>query len=153
MRAHEQAHAAVGGPYAGHPHYNFTQGPNGVRYATSGHVKIDISPVAGDPAATVRKMDVVRRAALAPANPSPQDRAVAAKATQEGVRARAELARTESVDPLLGKGLGSASGAEPGAEQDANASVTPAGPARVAEDPLVREAGNQTKGGLLDLIA
>ena len=49
VRAHEQAHAAVGGQYAGSPHYDYTRGPNGVSYATSGHVNIDISPVPGDP--------------------------------------------------------------------------------------------------------
>ena len=92
VRAHEQAHAAVGGQYAGSPHYNYTQGPNGVRYADSGHVNIDISPVPNDPQATLEKMQTVARAALAPAEPSPQDRAVAAKANQEAAKARAELA-------------------------------------------------------------
>lgn len=93
VRAHEQAHAAVGGAHAGHPHYDYVRGPNGVRYATSGHVNIDISPVPGDPQATVEKMETVARAALAPAEPSPQDRAVAAKARQQAAQARAELAQ------------------------------------------------------------
>ena len=96
VRAHEQAHASVGGPHAGHPSYSYTRGPNGVRYAQGGQVSIDISPVAGDPQATLEKMQTVARAALAPAQPSAQDRAVAAKANQQAAQARAELARTES---------------------------------------------------------
>ena len=96
VRAHEQAHAAVGGSYAGHPHYQYTQGPNGVRYAVSGHVNIDVSPVANDPQATLEKMQTVARAALAPAEPSPQDRAVAAKANQEAAKARAEIAAQQN---------------------------------------------------------
>ena len=93
VRAHEQAHAAVGGIYAGNPNYQFTKGPNGVRYAHSGHVNIDVGKVPGDPAATLRKMRTVARAALAPAEPSAADRAVAAKANQQAAQATAELAR------------------------------------------------------------
>ena len=115
VRAHEQAHAAVGGAYAGHPQYQFTKGPNGVQYAHSGQVKIDVSPVAGDAAATLKKMQTVARAALAPAQPSPQDRAVAAKANQEAARARAELAQEKSDARQTEKGarvvVGSTSGA------------------------------------------
>jgi len=109
VRAHEQAHASVGGVHAGHPHYELTSGPNGVRYAVGGHVNIDISPVKGDPQATLDKMQQVQRAALAPANPSAQDRAVAAKANAKAAEARAELqktkndARLEEKDPNLAK--------------------------------------------------
>lgn len=95
VRAHEQAHASVGGAHAGHPNYQYTSGPNGVRYASSGHVNIDISPVKGDPQATVEKMRQVHRAALAPVNPSAQDRAVAAKANAQAAEARAELQRSK----------------------------------------------------------
>ena len=98
VRAHEQAHAAVGGAYAGHPHYAYPRGPPGVRYAQSGHVNIDISKVPGDPEATLRKMQVVSRAALAPAEPSAQDRAVAAKANMQAAQARAEIAAERTAD-------------------------------------------------------
>jgi hypothetical protein len=93
VRAHEQAHAAVGGPHAGAPNYQFTEGPNGVRYAESGHVNIDVSAVPGDPNATLKKMQTVARAALAPAQPSSADRAVAAKANAQAAQARVELAQ------------------------------------------------------------
>lgn len=95
VRAHEQAHAAVGGAHAGHPSYQYVRGPNGVRYADSGHVSIDISPVPGRPRETLKKMQTVARAALAPAEPSAQDRAVAAKANRQAAQARAEIARGE----------------------------------------------------------
>lgn len=91
VRQHEQAHAAKGGPYAGSPSYDTVRGPDGASYAVGGEVKIDASPVRGDPEATIRKMEVVKRAALAPAEPSAQDRAVAAQADAQKAQAQAEL--------------------------------------------------------------
>lgn len=93
VRAHEQAHAAVGGAYAGAPTYTFTRGPDGKRYAIGGEVSIDSSPIPNDPEATLRKMELVQRAALAPAEPSAQDRRVAAQAAAQATQARAELAQ------------------------------------------------------------
>lgn len=92
VRAHEQAHAAVGGRYAGAPRYEVERGPNGVPYAVAGSVSIDVAPVPNDPAATLEKMTVVQRAAMAPAQPSAADRAIAAKAATQAADARAELA-------------------------------------------------------------
>ena len=91
IHRHEQAHAAAGGQYAGAPQYGYTTGPDGQRYANSGHVSIDVTPVAGDPKATIEKMNTVQRAANAPAEPSGADRAVAAKAGAAIQTARAEL--------------------------------------------------------------
>lgn len=91
VRAHEQAHAAVGGRFAGAPSFSFTRGPDGVLYATGGEVSIDTSAVPGDPEATLRKAQVIRRAALAPADPSPQDRRVAASASQLQLEAQREI--------------------------------------------------------------
>lgn len=92
VRAHEQAHAAVGGAYAGSPSYTYTRGPDGKRYAVAGEVSIDTGSVPGDPEATLRKMQVVIRAALAPAEPSGQDRQVAAQAQIKLAQARVDLA-------------------------------------------------------------
>ena len=92
VRRHEQAHAAVGGQYAGQPTYTYQTGPDGQRYAIGGPVSIDSAPIGGDPEATIRKLEIVRRAALAPAEPSPQDRRVAAQASAGIVRAQGELA-------------------------------------------------------------
>ncbi len=91
VRAHERAHAAAGGAYAGMPSFEYETGPDNQRYAVTGEVPIDSSPVAGDPAATIDKMAVVKAAALAPAKPSAQDRAVAANATATAAAAQAEL--------------------------------------------------------------
>lgn len=110
VRAHEQAHASAGGAHAGSPRYEYTQGPDGVRYATGGEVSIDVSPVPGDPEATIRKMGQVRAAALAPADPSPADRAVAQEATATAAQARAEQfnqvksLQDDSAIRALGKG-------------------------------------------------
>jgi hypothetical protein len=90
VRTHEQAHKAVGGQFAGAINLEFTRGPDGRRYATAGHVPIDLSEES-DPAATARKMEVIQRAALAPAEPSGADRAVAAAAAQKAAVARQEM--------------------------------------------------------------
>lgn len=93
VRAHEQAHAAVGGRYAGAPGFTYTSGPDGKRYAIGGEVSIDSAAIANDPQATLNKMEVVIRAALAPAEPSAQDQRVAAQAQSTMAQARAELAQ------------------------------------------------------------
>ncbi|MFK7961481.1 MAG: putative metalloprotease CJM1_0395 family protein [Phycisphaerales bacterium] len=93
VRTHEQAHKAAGGQYAGAISYSYQTGPDGQRYAVGGSVSIDAGPVPGDPEATIAKMQVVRRAALAPAEPSSQDQRVASQASRTEAEARAELAR------------------------------------------------------------
>lgn len=93
VRAHEAAHQAAAGDLArGGASFTYETGPDGQRYAVAGEVKIDASPVPGDPAATERKMQRVRAAALAPADPSSQDRSVAATASRESLEASAEAA-------------------------------------------------------------
>ena len=91
VRAHEQAHASVGGSLTGAPNYLYTRGPDGRQYVSSGHVNIDSSKIAGDPEATLQKALQLKRAALAPAQPSQQDRRVAANAQQLAIEARADL--------------------------------------------------------------
>ena len=102
VRQHEQAHKAAAGPHAkGGPVFEYEEGPDGQQYAVSGHVDVDLSEVQGDPAATIRKMETIRRAAMAPAEPSSQDRQVAAQATKKAQEARMELAReTEQLSGL-----------------------------------------------------
>lgn len=96
VRTHEQAHQSAGGEYASSPTYQFTQGPDGKRYATGGEVQIDTSVVPGDPAATIAKMQQIRSAALAPAEPSAQDLAVARSAAASEAKARKELMAEQS---------------------------------------------------------
>ncbi|MEM6679645.1 MAG: putative metalloprotease CJM1_0395 family protein [Pseudomonadota bacterium] len=105
VRAHEQAHARVGGPFAGQPSYTYQTGPDGKRYAIGGSVPIDLSPIPGDPEATVAKMRTVKAAALAPAEPSAADRRVAALAEAALREAEATMraeARAETKTALEG---------------------------------------------------
>lgn len=91
VRAHEQAHLAAAGGLARGVSFRFATGPNGKRYAVAGEVRIDTAPVEGRPEATIRKAQQVKAAANAPANPSAQDRAVAAQAAAMEAQARQEL--------------------------------------------------------------
>ncbi|EHR40850.1 putative metalloprotease CJM1_0395 family protein [Alishewanella jeotgali] len=112
VRAHEQAHAIVGGRYASAPSYDYQQGPDGKRYAVGGEVQIDLAPVPGDPAATVQKMQQVKAAALAPAEPSAADRSIAAEAGQRLLQAQAELIAEKA--PLANVAASDSSMAEEG---------------------------------------
>lgn len=91
VRAHEQAHLAAAGSYARGVHYETTTGPDGRRYTSAGSVSIDATPVPGDPRATIRKAQIVRRAALAPADPSAEDRRIAAEASKMAIEAQRAL--------------------------------------------------------------
>lgn len=97
VHAHEQAHRAAGGNLiTGGPYYKYETGPDGNRYAVSGEVTIDTSEVDGDPKATLIKAGRIRRAALAPADPSAQDRTVAAEAATMAFRAQMELLKQKN---------------------------------------------------------
>lgn len=100
VRQHEQAHLAAGaGIVVSGPTYQFQRGPDGKEYAIGGEVQIDASPIPDDPEATIRKMQQVQAAALAPAEPSPQDRKVASQAAKNQAKARAELIKNKSENP------------------------------------------------------
>ncbi|MEP7363658.1 MAG: putative metalloprotease CJM1_0395 family protein [Acidobacteriota bacterium] len=104
VRAHEQAHLAAAGGYAtSGPSFSYQTGPDGVRYAVGGEVGIDTSPVSGNPRATLAKAQAIIAAANAPAEPSSQDRAVAAAAAQMAARAQAEISQTVAVAAYAGK--------------------------------------------------
>jgi hypothetical protein len=93
VRTHESAHMAVGGGYViGGAVFSYQTGPDGLRYAVGGEVGIDTASVPGKPEETVRKMRVVKAAALAPSRPSAADFAVAAAAAQAEAAAMAEIA-------------------------------------------------------------
>ncbi len=98
VRAHERAHKAAGGAYAGAVSLTYARGPDGKRYAVAGEVPIDAAPVDGDPRATIAKLTQVKRAALAPASPSGPDRAIAASATAAILEAQSQLAAQRTAD-------------------------------------------------------
>lgn len=102
VRAHEMAHVAAGGRYVrSGARFQYQRGPDGQNYAVAGEVSIDTSSVPNDPAATAEKMNVVRRAALAPMNPSPQDLRVAARASQLRSEALMDLALMRVKETLM----------------------------------------------------
>ena len=90
--AHENAHKGAGGQYAGGINYKRSTGPDGRQYITGGSVSMDISEESS-PQKTIIKMQIVKRAALAPADPSSQDKAVAASASAKEARARQALSK------------------------------------------------------------
>lgn len=83
--------AAGGGLVRGGANYTYEIGPDGKQYAVGGEVKIDMSVNPDDPEGAIQKMQQVRRAALAPADPSPQDRSVAQQASNIEAQMRAKL--------------------------------------------------------------
>ncbi len=93
VRAHEGSHAAAGGNLVvSGPSYTYQRGPDGRAYAIGGKVQLDVSEVANDPEASLQKSEQIRRAALAPMDPSPQDIKVASSAGQMAARARLDIA-------------------------------------------------------------
>lgn len=125
VRQHEAAHQAAGGSHAGGASFTYTRGPDGKNYATAGEVPIDVS-TESEPADTVAKMEQVKAAALAPADPSPQDMRVAAQADAAKLQAQAEL-RRQGGEGQRGEGQ---SREEQGGERQSTAS--PAGRAAAA---------------------
>ncbi len=92
VRQHEQAHLAAAGPYAkGGPSYTYSIGPDGNLYAVGGEVSLDVAPDPSDPQKTIDKERTVEAAANAPADPSNQDRRVAAQAAAMEQAAQQQL--------------------------------------------------------------
>ena len=88
--AHEMAHKTAGGQYTGAVRCQYTTGPDRQSYIVGGEVSIDTSE-AHTPEETVQKMEQVKSAALAPADPSPQDYSVASAAERIEQKTRYEL--------------------------------------------------------------
>ena len=156
VRAHERAHASVGGAHAGAPSYTYTRGPDGQMYATGGEVAIDLG-AESDPEATLQKATQVAAAALAPADPSGQDRAVAAAAAQlrlealaqirEEKRAEQEQQQAEAAEAKAGRAEREQAGGNGEEAPSAAGGGTPVpGQARAA-------AAHQQIGRLVGLIA
>lgn len=107
VRAHELAHVAAGaGLILRGASFTYETGPDGQRYAIGGEVTIDTSP-GRTPEETLSKASRVKAAALAPADPSPQDMQVAGKADMMAAEARAELTQQTRAESS-GEGASSA---------------------------------------------
>jgi hypothetical protein len=125
VRAHEQAHASVGGQYAGSPVYTYERGPDGVAYAVGGEVSISTAAIPGDPEATLAKARQVRRAAQAPAEMSQQDHLVAATAARMEMEALTQIMIRET-EKVAGPGQSPSSSAINGEESEESSSLAPA---------------------------
>lgn len=92
VRSHERSHQMTLGPYAESGVILTTRrGPGGEVFAVGGRIAADLSPVPGNPRATLRKANAVRRAAMSPGSPSAADMRVAAEAYRLAQSAREEL--------------------------------------------------------------
>lgn len=91
VRQHEQAHMATGGALvSGGASYSYQEGPDGKQYAIGGEVSIRLAS-GQSPEETLANAKQVAAAALAPVDPSGQDRAVAAEAGQMAREAQAAI--------------------------------------------------------------
>ncbi len=148
VRTHEAAHlAAAGGLAKGGPSFSYQRGPDGNLYAVGGSVNIDVSPVAGNPQATIAKAAVVRAAALAPADPSSQDRSVAAAASQMAVKAQSELAAQQAA-PAVSATQKAAGGQAPQEPQASSATTQTADKASGEQSQQVSPAGRRLQAVL-----
>lgn len=117
VKAHELAHKAVGGRYVTGGSFTYETGPDGRRYAIGGEVTIDTSS-GGTPEETLRKAELIRRAAMAPADPSPQDYRVASQAGLVAAEARAEISASQREEAMQAREARAAEQQEPDAEND-----------------------------------
>lgn len=101
VRTHEAAHQAAGGGMTGAASYTYQQGPDGRMYAIGGEVSISI-PSGSTPQESMRNAQQAIAAAIAPADPSGQDFAVASSAMVMLMKAQQQLLK-ESQESMLGK--------------------------------------------------
>jgi len=127
VKAHEAAHKSSGaatGPIS----YTYTRGPDGKNYITGGEVPVNIS-TGSTPEETISRMQQVIQAALAPSDPSPQDRAVAAQAANIKLQAQQEKAQQSNQqvgDQKAGEQQTEAAEATPASASAATGNTKPA---------------------------
>jgi len=102
VRAHEAAHQSGGGSTGG-ASFTYQQGPDGKMYAIGGEVPISMSG-GSTPQETIANARAVIASALAPADPSGQDQAVASSAMMMIAKAQQQLAK-DTQDKLQGQEL------------------------------------------------
>ncbi|KQI18182.1 hypothetical protein Y784_05850 [Campylobacter coli CVM 41953] len=95
VKAHEAAHQAAGGGLAGAASFSYTRGPDNQMYTTAGEVPIRMQK-GRTPEETIANARQVVAAAMAPADPSPQDYKVAANALKMEFEARAEATKLKA---------------------------------------------------------
>lgn len=115
VRAHEQAHiSAATGLRTSAASYDYQTGPDGKKYAVGGEVSISFSS-SGDPEEDIQNAETMRNAALAPSEPSGQDRSVAKEAekiiqqakeklTEQQDQQKEQITQSEAAKTLIGAG-------------------------------------------------
>lgn len=161
VKAHEAAHKSAGGTMTGPVSYSYTRGPDGKNYITGGEVPINIS-TGRTPQETISRMQQVIQAALAPADPSPQDRAVAAQAAAQQQQARLQQAEVSAPsgasDTASGQSYGSGTTQEttpdtqkPGSDNSAARpdNVTANASRRAYSNPAVNGGAEDARDGIV----
>ncbi|MDD3442180.1 MAG: putative metalloprotease CJM1_0395 family protein [Sulfurimonas denitrificans] len=100
VRTHEAAHQS-GGASTGGASYTYQKGPDGRMYAIGGEVSISFQ-TGSTPQETIVNAQAVIASALAPADPSAQDIAVASSAMIMMMKAQQQVTQ-EAQEKLLGK--------------------------------------------------
>ena len=95
VRTHEAAHMSAGAGLTTGASYSYQRGPDNKMYAIGGEVGIDTSP-GKTPEETLKKAAQIKRAALAPAQPSSADLQVAATATNMEIDAKMEIQKNQN---------------------------------------------------------
>ncbi|UMR30158.1 catalase [Massilia sp. MB5] len=117
VRQHEMAHlSAAGGLATSGPTYTYQRGPDGINYAIGGEVNIDTSP-GRTPQETLERARTIQAAALAPADPSGPDRAIAARAQQMAQQASQELTAQQSDPDSAPQGVAAGAAQNPPTEE------------------------------------
>lgn len=95
VKQHERQHQLVGGEFAGAPSFTYTTGPDGKRYISGGEVSMYI-PAGSSPEDSLAALERVKRAASAPADPSPQDIKTAAMASAKQASVRMAMIKKQA---------------------------------------------------------
>jgi len=90
VQEHEMDHFVTGSPYTRAPEYWCVTGPDDKMYAIGGITPMDVSPIPGDIAGTLSKYRKLKRAALAPHQPSDVDEMLAKELDRAIARFEAE---------------------------------------------------------------
>ncbi|MDY3668175.1 MAG: putative metalloprotease CJM1_0395 family protein [Campylobacter sp.] len=146
VRAHEAAHMAAGGGLTSPASYTYERGPDNKMYAVAGEVGISTSQ-GNTPQESLNKAQTIRRAALAPADPSPQDLKVAAQAASMEMSARAQIMQEKMAQNSQNSNNSNETSA---GNSNVNSNVNSA--ENSTENSNVNSAGNSTENSRIPTI-
>lgn len=102
IQQHVESHLSVTTLYSSGPNYQYRVSPDGKRVIVSGDVSFDVSPSSNSPHETLHKAEIIKQAALAPNDPTPEDRRVSLQAQIMAIHAKG-LIQESSEDKSLGQ--------------------------------------------------